>query len=137
VILGGSYRVSTTQGSDVGVIYMARSEPRMLIGSGIAVEHACRRQDLANEDEILLEGVTVAPSGHFALRSVTRYGGGIASVQRIDGTFITRRLAGGRIWGWSGSSKDCVISSKHPVRFRAQYTGPDTPAASCGGRLPL
>jgi len=128
VILGGQYRVSTTQGSDAGVIYMARSGPRMLIGSGIHVEYACKHQG-AYLDEILLEGVTVAPSGHFALRWVTRFGngGGNASVQRIDGTFITRRLARGRIWGWSGSSKDCVISSKHPVHFRARYTGPHKP----------
>ena len=125
VILGGRYDVVSTQGAEAGEITVARTKPRMLAGSGVRVDYQCKTH--INVDEVLLVGVTVAPNGHFALRYVTTYTPGgyddPASVQRIDGTFVTPRLARGVIWGWSGSAKDCVISSKHPVRFRARYVG--------------
>jgi hypothetical protein len=128
-VLGGHYRVVSTQGGQAGVIIMARTKQQMVAGSAISIEFHCRYSGNVI-DEIDLVGVRVAPNGHFSRRDVTTdYGGDVESIKHIDGVFLTPRYARGTLWGVSAGPgvHTCHIAAKQPIRFRATYVSQTYP----------
>lgn len=114
-VLGGRYIVDTSQSRFSGEVWIGHTGPRFASGTAFGAEWPCP-DGSAFSGEIAPVGRRIAADGRFSARETDH------AVMHVSGRFVSARLATGVIWGWSGR-RDCLISSRHPVRFRAHYVG--------------
>jgi hypothetical protein len=115
----GVYFVDSTQGRDVGEIWIDRTGTHFAPGTAIGIEWHCPR-GYPIDDQIVPVGGRIAPDGRFAFRDRTYdVANRTVGIARISGVFASRR-AHGIAWGWN-TQRNCRIRSTHPVRFTARY----------------
>jgi hypothetical protein len=110
----------TTHGDADGALIVDRTGRRLTAGSGFGVSWRCPGSTPDLVVEALFSGVPIAADGSFV---VTVHDTAVHLSAHIEGRFLSRHLAQGRLWGSVGQDDGtrCRVPRTRSIHYRAHY----------------